>query len=196
MEYTRDELIEMQNEFGDLDLRGTQITALPDNLTVGGWLDLSGTQITYNKVNRLKNGDYVPGKYLYADNVLTHIRTRRKTKGYVFFVGKIPGKNVISDGKYFAHCTKFSDGRDDLMFKAAIDRGADQYKCLALDDPIPIDQAKTMYRVITGACRQGTEDFIANPRGELKTVYSIREIIELTKGQYGSKCFSAFWERE
>ena len=31
---------------GWLDLRGTQITALPDNLTVGGWLDLSGTQIT------------------------------------------------------------------------------------------------------------------------------------------------------
>ncbi|WP_308586666.1 hypothetical protein, partial [uncultured Desulfovibrio sp.] len=31
---------------GYLDLRGTQITALPDNLTVGGSLDLEGTQIT------------------------------------------------------------------------------------------------------------------------------------------------------
>lgn len=30
---------------GSLDLRGTQITSLPDNLSVGGWLDLSGTQI-------------------------------------------------------------------------------------------------------------------------------------------------------
>ena len=30
----------------DLDLRGTGITSLPDNLTVGGWLDLSGTGIT------------------------------------------------------------------------------------------------------------------------------------------------------
>jgi hypothetical protein len=30
---------------GSLDLRGTPITALPDNLTVGGWLDLSGTPI-------------------------------------------------------------------------------------------------------------------------------------------------------
>ncbi|EEI9213774.1 hypothetical protein BAB39_003155 [Salmonella enterica subsp. enterica serovar Carrau] len=29
-----------------LDLRGTSITALPDNLTVGGGLDLSGTSIT------------------------------------------------------------------------------------------------------------------------------------------------------
>ena len=31
---------------GYLDLRGTQITALPDGLTVGGYLDLRGTQIT------------------------------------------------------------------------------------------------------------------------------------------------------
>ena len=31
---------------GDLDLRGTSITALPDNLTVGGGLYLSGTSIT------------------------------------------------------------------------------------------------------------------------------------------------------
>ncbi|HAG1943840.1 TPA: hypothetical protein G8V98_004820 [Salmonella enterica] len=31
---------------GGLDLSGTSITALPDNLTVGGWLDLRGTSIT------------------------------------------------------------------------------------------------------------------------------------------------------
>ena len=31
---------------GSLDLRGTGITALPDNLTVGGSLDLRGTGIT------------------------------------------------------------------------------------------------------------------------------------------------------
>ena len=31
---------------GSLDLEGTQITALPDNLSVSGSLNLSGTQIT------------------------------------------------------------------------------------------------------------------------------------------------------
>ena len=31
---------------GDLDLRGTGITALPEGLQVGGSLDLSGTGIT------------------------------------------------------------------------------------------------------------------------------------------------------
>jgi hypothetical protein len=30
---------------GSLDLQGTQIKELPDNLSVGGYLDLQGTQI-------------------------------------------------------------------------------------------------------------------------------------------------------
>ena len=36
----------MAENDGGLDLRGTGITSLPDNLTVGGWLDLRGTGIT------------------------------------------------------------------------------------------------------------------------------------------------------
>ena len=36
----------MENNSGSLYLNGTPITALPDNLTVGGWLDLRETQIT------------------------------------------------------------------------------------------------------------------------------------------------------
>ena len=36
----------LRSKDGSLDLRGTGITSLPDNLTVDGWLDLSGTGIT------------------------------------------------------------------------------------------------------------------------------------------------------
>jgi len=39
-------LPENLNVGGSLYLRGTQITALPENLNVGGYLDLEGTQIT------------------------------------------------------------------------------------------------------------------------------------------------------
>ena len=38
--------MKIESTTGNLDLSGTQITALPDNLTVGGLLNLSGTQIT------------------------------------------------------------------------------------------------------------------------------------------------------
>ena len=35
----------MDGNCGSLDLSGTGITSLPENLTVGGWLDLSDTPI-------------------------------------------------------------------------------------------------------------------------------------------------------
>lgn len=81
------------------------------------------------------------------------------------------------------------------MFKKAKGRGADQYKNISLDDRLTVDEAKTMYRVITGACQQGTEQFITNLKDNLKEDYSVREIIDLTKGQYGSKVFTSFFDK-
>lgn len=47
---TLEELNEIiEKNGGSLDLRGTQITALPDNLTVGGSLYLRGKSITDTK---------------------------------------------------------------------------------------------------------------------------------------------------
>ena len=179
---------------GSLYLRGTQIQSLPDNLTVGGSLDLRGTQIQSRKYKQLRHGDYVPKRYLYADGILTHIKSRRTIKGYVFYKGKIPGKNVISDGANFAHCSTLREGVADLLFKTAKDRGAEQYRELTLDSELSLDEMKTMYRVITGACRQGTENFISNLGDKLKDKYTVREAIALTEGQYNSEAFKNFFE--
>ena len=51
-----------------------------------------------------------------------------------------------------------------------------------------MDELKTMYRIITGACRAGTEAFVATIK-ELKGTYSIREALEITRGQYNSEAF-------
>ena len=179
---------------GSLYLRGTQITALPDNLTVGGSLYLSGTQITERKYKRLKNGDYVPKRYLYADNILTHIKNRRELKGYVFYKGKIKNQNVIFDGKNYAHCSTFREGVAELLFKSAADRGAEQYKGLTLESVLSLEEMKTMYRIITGACKQGTENFVNNLGDKLKEKYTIKEAIELTGGQYNAEAFKRFFE--
>ena len=129
---------------GGLDLRGTPIRALPDNLTVGGSLDLRGTPISekaaIKKVNKLRDGDYAPNRYLYADGILTHIKGRRDIKGYVFYKGKIPGHNVLFDGTNYAHCETFGDGIRDLAFKASRNRGTDQYKHLTLDSCLTADE--------------------------------------------------------
>ncbi len=69
----------MEAADGNLDLRGTGITSLPEGLTVGGWLDLSDTGITCDeliKVKKLHDGDYSPGKWIYADGILTHVKKR------------------------------------------------------------------------------------------------------------------------
>lgn len=188
----------MKRNGGYLDLGGcTGLTALPEGLTVGGSLYLGGctglTKKTYY-VKKLHNGDYVPGRYLYADNILTPVKKRKKIGEYIVYVGKIPHRNVVYDGKNYAHCDKIRDGIADLLFKSAKDRGAEQYKGLSLDSTVTVEEAVTMYRVITGACRQGSEDFVKSLGESLKERYSIRECIELTKGQYNAERFEAFFE--
>ena len=183
----------MESSGGNLDLRGTQIQSLPEGLTVGGWLDLSGTQIQdTTKVRKLANGEYVEGKYLYADEILTHIAKKKTVGGYTLYVGKIKGQNVVSDGVNYAHCDSLREGISDLLFKSAEDRGADQYKNLTLDTELTVEEMVTMYRVITGACRQGSESFVKS-LGELKEKYTIREAVNLTKGQYNAEKFAEFF---
>ena len=184
---------------GYLDLGNcTGITALPDNLTVGDSLYLRGTGMygrkECKKVKRLKDGDYVAGRYIYCDNILTHIKKIKQVGAYTLYIGKIPGHNVVSDGTNYAHCGKLRDGIADLAFKAASDRGADQYKGMSLDTELTVAEAVTMYRIITGACRQGSESFVNSLGDKLKEKYTLRECIEITKGQYNAEKFAAFFE--
>ena len=205
---------------GWLDLSGTQITSLPDNLTVGGWLYLSGTQITSmpdnltvggwidlrktpieskeqeaKKIKRLKNGDYVEGRYLYCDDSLIHVKRKRKIGEYTYYVGKIKGMNAIYDGENYAHCKDFRDGVNDLEFKKAKDRGAEQYRDYTMDTVVSFEDAKTMYRIITGSCKAGTEQFVNGLRS-VKEQYTVREIIEITKNAYRGEVFKSFFEKK
>lgn len=196
---------------GGLDISGTKISKLPKGLCVAGWLDIRCTEIEeltedlkanfcitsltgnlFTDTKKFQQGEYVEGRYLYADGILTHIRTCKKVGDYTVYVGKIPRKNVVSNGVHFAHCDKLHDGIADLLFKAAEERGIEQYRELSLDSQITVDEAVSMYRVITGACRQGCENFIKG-LGTLKEKYTVKECIELTKGQYGSVKFTEFF---
>lgn len=193
MRITLENAIKYTDKAGSLDLSGTGITSLPDNLTVGGYLCLRGTGITQSKVLRLRNGDYRAGRYLYADGILTHVKKKKVLNGYTYFVGRIPGRNVVFDGKNYAHCASLRDGISDLLFKSAKDRGAGQYKSFSLDSEMTVDELVTMYRIITGACKQGSQAFVDGFGDKLKEKYTIREAIELTRGQYGADQFAKFF---
>ena len=195
---------------GWLDIRGSEIRKLPEKLTVGGDLYMDDTDITElpeslvvagdiywdgktcGSPTPLRQGDYAPGRYLFADGILTQISKKKTFGGYDVYIGKIKGRNVVSDGTYYAHCDKIRDGIEDLRFKESEARRSEQYRVLPLDSELTPEEAITMYRVITGACRQGTQAFVDN-LGELKEHYSIREIIALTEGQYGANKFKRFF---
>ena len=184
---------------GWLGLRGTAIQQLPDNLTVGGGLFLSGTAIRdTSMVKRLKDGDHRPGEWIYADRILTHIKREKQVHtedgDFTFYIGKIPGRNVVYDGTFYAHAATLREGVQDILFKRAKDRGAEVYKQYSLNDRIDTKDAIVMYRIITGACRQGTQRFIDSLPDGLKESYTIREIMEMTKGQYGGETFRDFFE--
>ena len=197
MKYTLSQLKKiMERNGGWLDLRGTQITSLPEGLTVGGSLYLRGTQITNrNQYKCLRNGDFVEGKYIYCDDMLIHIKRKRKIGEYTFYVGKIKGLNVLTDGENYAHCKSFKDGLNDLEFKKAKDRGAEQYKDYTMETVITAEEAMTMYRIVTGACKAGTEHFV-NSLQKVKKKYTVREIIDLIEGQYRSEVFKNFFKRK
>ena len=193
MTYTLEELNRMMDENnGDLDLINTPITSLPEGLKVGGSLDHEYLDLSNDQ--KLHDGDYVPNEYIYCDGILTFIKNRHRIGKYTYYKGYFHNKNVIYDGVYYAHCHDLKSGIADLEFKHAKDRGADQYRDLTLESEVSKDQAITMYRVITGACQAGTENFI-NGLKELNDRYTIQEIIDLTRGQYGSDVFEKFFTR-
>lgn len=100
--------------------------------------------------------------------------------------------NAILDGENYAHCKSFRDGVNDIEFKKAKDRGAAQYEGFTMETVVAVEEAKTMYRIITGACKAGTEHFVNGLRS-VKEKYTVRELIDITEGQYRSEVFKTFF---
>ena len=190
---------------GWIDMTNTEIHDKPESILIGGDI-YHNMHLSYKSYvnyaiidednpwkqkHTLHNGDYVPGKYLYVDNMLTHIKSEKKIGKYTYYIGKLD-TDVIYDGEYYAHCRSFKEGIRALAFKHSHYRWVNQYKNIDIDQPVPFYDAITLYRIITGACRVGTEKFLETFCAD-KSEYTPREIIEITKGQYGNKIFKDYF---
>ena len=134
------------------------------------------------------------GRYLKADGILSKIVEQ---KGNVYHIQMDGNKEItylITDGEgRWSHGATLEDAKDDLLFKIT-DRNKSDYEGLTLDSELSFQDAITCYRVITGACAFGTRDFIEHRLGEnKKDKYTIKEIINLTKGEYGNQTFKVFF---
>ncbi len=187
---------------GSLDLRGTQITALPDNLTVGGSLYLEDTQITDEDAKRIRSKpipedfmlSWQGGKYVSVDGVFSEVVSHKGDIYRTRQIGKERVEYLVTDRKgKWAHGATLEAARADLIYKIG-SRDKSVYAELTLDSVLPFEQAIQAYRVITGACSAGTRGFVERLTA-VKEQYSISEICELTKGQFGGSDFAQFFAK-
>ena len=183
---------------GSLDLRS--VTSIPDgfNPTVGGSLDLRSVSKYIGKDVTLP---YIPIRYLWrnkeyikVDGIFTRIISER---GKVMRVQRIAHKEIeylVTDGEgKWAHGATLKEAKDSLIYKIA-DRDKSKYNDWTKNTIVTHAEAIEAYRVITGACAMGTRHFCEVVLGnKKKDKYSIAEVIELTKGQYGSESFASFF---
>ena len=199
---------------GYLDLDGcTGITSLPDNLTVGGSLYLSGTGIkdtskVKNKLSqdarqRIKNitnqvlrWEFGNRIYIKVDGIFSQLISQRGNVSVIRQIGKDRKEYLVTDGLgRWAHGDTIADARKDLIYKIS-NRDKSAYENLTLDSELTFEECIECYRVITGACAAGTRDYVENrlPKPH-KEKYTIREIIDLTDGEYGSNALKEFFTK-
>ena len=193
---------------GSLYLRGTNITALPDNLTVGGSLDLEGTNIKKPKKLKRPDSDFKIKYRAYVESKLTWHNGKYRVIDGIFcevlktclniIKAKIENNKIIyiftKDG-ISAHGKTIKQAYRDWLFKQS-DRDCSQYENLAPDTIKDLAYWVVCYRNITGACSLGTENFIENNEEFFKKDRSLKEIIQITKGQYGHNTFKEFFKED
>lgn len=139
-----------------------------------------------------KDGDFyneAGEECIIADGILSKIISK---KGNVYKVvnhkESEPSYLVKSDDMW-AHGQTIEEARDSLRYKISI-RDTSTYDGLGLESELPLDECIKMYRVVTGACEAGVRDFVESR--ELKDKYTIRELLELTKGHFGNEVLRRF----
>lgn len=170
------------------------------NLTsVPEWFNplICGFLHTKNEIKNLgKDNNFISwgdGKYISVDGVFTEVIGHR---GNVWRVKKLYSDKVfylVSDGNgKYAHGNTLKEAKHDLLYKLDV-RNKDDFADLTLESEISFEDAIICYRVITGACSLGVNEYIEERIGERFETESIKNIIKRTEGEYGNKEFAEFF---
>ena len=133
---------------------------------------------------------------LFADGISSKIISKRNKSNMTIYSVIIVGKNdrsiVIEQHGAFSHGKTISDAVESLIYKIS-DRDTSIFNNWNVDTEVLLSDAIKSYRAITGACEQGTRNFCKS-QGELKEKYTVKEIIALTKGAFGSEEYAKFFK--
>ncbi|MCK9325666.1 MAG: hypothetical protein M0P69_09235 [Bacteroidales bacterium] len=200
---------------GKLYAHGTDtLTAFPKLTVIGGKLydNSSDTRKAFPKLKH-KNSykakqiarknlsrSLLKSGYMLQDGILSrHLASRKLANGLIVHTGTIVGKENKSyvietpDGVY-AHGDTVKQAREALLYKLSENRDTTPYKAWTLDTSITKRQAIQSYMAITGACAIGTRHFVETRFGDrVPARTTVREVIEMTAGQYGSNVYKKFF---
>lgn len=157
-------------------------------ITLGATIDINPN---------MNHVSWMDGKYVMVDGIFTEVK---HTKGVVCKVKRLDDPMefyLVTDGKgAYAHGKSIKYANDDLMFKLT-GRNVQSYTGLTMDSALPFEEAATCYRVVTGACSYGTEAFIEKLfKNDLaREFFTIREIIDVSRGEYRNKNFEDFFAK-
>lgn len=157
---------------------------------------------------RIYRGDKVPdevlqlryvwrnNEFIKVDGIFTRIISER---GNVMRVQRIAHKDIeylVTDGEgRWSHGATLREARESLVYKIT-SRDTTKYESWTLETEITHAEAIEAYRTITGACAFGTRHFCETILGDKKKdKYTVAEVIELTKGQYGAERFKEFFKK-
>ena len=177
---------------GDLSINSS---AKLDALTsVGGDLYInSSAKLTAGK---LYCGSY--SKFKVIDGIGCVVLSEKKQGDVTVLMcrhSKIKNQKVVGDKFYVAskgsdnaHGKTIAEATQELMFKIG-PRDVEKYRGMSKDAAKSPTEWALIYRMVTGACQYGTNQFIES-RGKLKKKYTLAEILTITKGQWGHERFA------
>lgn len=193
---------------GNFWLMHTKIKSLGNLTEVGGSLYIQETPIT--SLGNLTcdrvvyNGEIDGFNFEIIDGICGVVISKKKIEDVVLFKCKttsfLNGKNngkefyVAECGGVSAHGETIKEALDEYKIKISLKGDLSEYKEITLSCSKTVNDWATIYRAITGACKYGIKDFIE--RKKLNDPMTLKEVLEATKGEYGSNTFMDFFEKK
>jgi hypothetical protein len=151
------------------------------------FFNLTPTELAY-----IKNGLYNGKPHILADGIVSEVINQKGNVYHVINIGETEKSYLIKNGDKYAHGKTLKEARDALIYKLS-DRDTSKYEDFTLDTKMTKNEAIQMYMTVTGACSLGTKYFVDNHKTK-KRVFTVKDIIELTKGQYEHETLVEFFE--
>ena len=133
--------------------------------------------------------------YVHADGITKKFLSKKKVgKVEIFEVEEFLERKssfVARKGGTFSHGETVEKAIEGLRYKLT-DRDTSKFKNWKLTDKKSVDDLILAYRSITGACEYGVKQFCQSI--DLKEKYSIKDVIKLVSGKYGSEKFEEFFK--